>query len=56
MSVTLESLSEELLDRILTFVKCLPYLALVVRASELFNRFALPHLYANTSFSTPQGP
>lgn len=50
MANSLESLSEELLDRIVSFITSPPNLAVVARLSKQFNRIALPYLYAKVSF------
>lgn len=48
---SLEDLSEELLDRIVSCIDSLPSLAVLARVSNIFNRIALPHLYAHVSFN-----
>ena len=50
MSTSLEILSEDVLDLIISFIDHLPVLAVLARVSKHFNRLTLPHLYANVSF------
>jgi hypothetical protein len=49
MGTSLESLSDELLDRIVSFVDSSAHLALVARISKRCCRVASPHLYSNVS-------
>lgn len=49
MSISLASLSEEIIDNIIRLVDDLPSLVVLVRVSKSINRLTLPHLYENVS-------
>lgn len=50
MATLLEVLSEEILDRIISYMKDLKCLAALNRVSKRFYRLSLPHLYGNVIF------